>query len=178
MAMIGFIGLGVMGRPMAGNLIRGGHTLFLQSRSGVPEDLLRQGGIPCDSPRKVTQNSDIIITMLPDTPDVETVLFGPDGIADALTPGKTVVDMSSISPIQTREFAIRINHLGCDYADAPVSGGEVGAMDAPLTIMGGATAKPVRSRIRSLLHSRSRRLVRRSYLLLRPGLTPPRFANP
>ena len=139
MAMIGFIGLGVMGRPMAGNLIRGGHTLFLHSRSGVPEDLLRLGGIPCGSPREVTQNADIIITMLPDTPDVESVLFGRDGVADALTPGKIVVDMSSISPIQTREFAIRINHLGCDYADAPVSGGEVGATDATLTIMVGAT---------------------------------------
>ena len=139
MAMIGFIGLGVMGRPMAENLIKGGHTLFLHSRSGTPEDLLKQGGISCGSPREVSQNSDIIITMLPDTPDVEAVLFGHDGVAEALTPGKTVVDMSSISPIQTREFASRINHLGCDYADAPVSGGEVGARDATLTIMVGAT---------------------------------------
>ncbi|KIO49657.1 2-hydroxy-3-oxopropionate reductase [Nitrosospira sp. NpAV] len=136
---IGFIGLGIMGKPMAGHLINGGHALFLHSRSGVPQELLEQGGETCFSPREVAQKAGIIITMLPDTPDVERVLFGENGVAEGLTPGKIVVDMSSISPIETRVFAARINQLGCDYVDAPVSGGDIGAKNATLTIMTGAT---------------------------------------
>lgn len=136
---IGFIGLGIMGKPMAGHLINGGHALFLYSRSGVPQELLEQRGEACFSPREVAQNAEIIITMLPDTPDVESVLFGGNGLAQGLTPGKIVVDMSSISPIETRVFAARINQLGCDYVDAPVSGGDMGAKNATLTIMAGAT---------------------------------------
>ncbi|ARO86628.1 2-hydroxy-3-oxopropionate reductase [Nitrosospira lacus] len=136
---IGFIGLGIMGKPMAGHLINGGHALFLYSRSGVPQELLEQRGEACFSPREVAQNAEIIITMLPDTPDVESVLFGGNGLAQGLTPGKIVVDMSSISPIETRVFAARINQLGCDYVDAPVSGGDIGAKNATLTIMAGAT---------------------------------------
>lgn len=139
MAKIGFIGLGIMGKPMAGNLIRGGHTLFLHSRSGVPPELVKQSGRACASPREVAQNTDIIITMLPDTPDVESVLFGENGVVQGLSGGETVVDMSSISPIESRRFAASINQLGSDYADAPVSGGEVGANNATLTIMVGAT---------------------------------------
>lgn len=139
MAKIGFIGLGIMGKPMAGNLIKGGHTLFLHSRSGVPAELVAQSGKACASPREVAQNADIIITMLPDTLDVENVLFGENGVAQGLSGGKTVVDMSSISPIETRRFATSIDQLGCDYVDAPVSGGEVGANNATLTIMVGAT---------------------------------------
>lgn len=141
MAKIGFIGLGIMGKPMAGHLIKGGHTLFLHSRSGVPKELLEQSGKACASPKEVAQNADIIITMLPDTPDVEKVLFGENGAAAGLVAGKMVVDMSSISPIATREIALRINQLGCDYLDAPVSGGDVGAKNATLSIMvGGAEA--------------------------------------
>src|SRR6185437_8786888 len=121
MASIGFIGLGIMGKPMAGHLIKGGHALFLHSRSGVPEELLEQGGKACYSPREVAQNASIIITMLPDTPDVERVLFGENGVVQGLAAGKTVVDMSSISPMETRMFAGRINRIGCDYVDAPVS---------------------------------------------------------
>jgi 2-hydroxy-3-oxopropionate reductase len=139
MASIGFIGLGIMGKPMAGHLIKGGHALFLHSRSGVPEELLEQGGKECYSPREVAQNASIIITMLPDTPDVERVLFGENGVVQGLAAGKTVVDMSSISPMETRMFAGRINQIGCDYVDAPVSGGDVGAKNATLTIMVGAT---------------------------------------
>ena len=127
MMNIGFIGLGIMGKPMAGHLINGGHALFLHSRSGVPQELLAQGGEACFSPREVAQNAGIIITMLPDTPDVERVLFGENGVAQGLTPGKIVMDMSSISPIETRVFAARINQLNCDYVDAPVSGGDIGA---------------------------------------------------
>ena len=138
MSNIGFIGLGIMGKPMALNLIKGGHTLYLQSRSGVPQELTAAGGLACASAKEVTQKSDVVITMLPDTPDVEKVLFGTNGVAEGLTRGKIVVDMSSISPIETKAYAKRINDLGCDYVDAPVSGGEVGAKSAALTIMVGA----------------------------------------
>lgn len=138
MASIGFIGLGIMGKLMAGHLIKGRHVLFLHSRSGVPQELLERGGNACYSPREVAQNADIIITMLPDTPDVERVLFGENSVAQGLTTGKIVVDMSSISPMETRMFAARVNQLGCDYVDAPVSGGDAGAKNAALTIMVGA----------------------------------------
>jgi 2-hydroxy-3-oxopropionate reductase len=138
MANIGFIGLGIMGKPMAENLIKGGHQLFLHSRSGVPEDLVKTGAKACQSAKAVTSQSDIIILMLPDTPDVEKVLFGHDGVAEALSLGKVVIDMSSICPIETKKFAKKINDLGCSYVDAPVSGGEVGAKSASLTIMCGA----------------------------------------
>ena len=136
MAKIGFIGLGIMGRPMAGHLLAGGHELYVHSRS-KPQELIDMGAAACASGRDVARNSDIVITMLPDTPDVETVLFGEAGVAEGLSRGKIVVDMSSISPIATKEFAKRINALGCDYLDAPVSGGDVGAKAASLTIMVG-----------------------------------------
>ncbi|GAB4510985.1 MAG: 2-hydroxy-3-oxopropionate reductase [Sulfuricaulis sp.] len=136
---IGFVGLGIMGRPMAQNLMKGGHTLYLFSRSGVPQDLVSDKGIACQSPKEVTKNVEIIITMVPDTSHVESVLFGKDGVAEGLSAGKIVVDMSSISPIETKKFATQINKLGCEYVDAPVSGGEVGAKNAALTIMCGGT---------------------------------------
>ena len=139
MSNIGFIGLGIMGKPMAANLMKGGHTLFLHSRSGVPQELTATGGIACESARKVAQQSEIIILMLPDTPDVEKVLFGPEGVVNGLAAGKTVVDMSSISPIETKQYANKINQLACEYLDAPVSGGEVGAKNAALTIMVGGS---------------------------------------
>jgi 2-hydroxy-3-oxopropionate reductase len=149
MSNIGFIGLGIMGKPMAANLIKGGHQLFLHSRSGVPADLTAAGGKACASGKEVAQHSDVVITMVPDTPDVEKALFAAGGVAEGLTKGKIVVDMSSISPIETKQYAKRINALGCDYVDAPVSGGEVGAKNAALTIMVGgseeafATVKPL-----------------------------------
>jgi len=132
---IGFIGLGIMGAPMAGHLLAAGHKLFVRTRSKVPDALA--GATVCASPSEVAQRADVIFTMLPDTPDVEAVLFGKDGIAAGLSKGKTVVDMSSISPIETKAVAQKINALGCDYLDAPVSGGEVGAKAASLTIMVG-----------------------------------------
>jgi len=138
MSKVGFVGLGIMGKPMAANLIKGGHSLFLSSRSSVPAELTAAGGTACASAKEVAQKADIIITMVPDTPDVEKVLFGANGIAEGLTSGKTVIDMSSISPFETKAFAERINKLGCEYVDAPVSGGEVGAKNAALTIMVGA----------------------------------------
>lgn len=141
MANIGFIGLGIMGKPMAGNLIKNGHSVSLYSRSGIPKGLIEQGGKPCVSAKQVAQKADIIITMLPDTPDVEKVLFGEDGVAQGLSRGKIVMDMSSISPVETKKFASDINRLYCYYVDAPVSGGDTGAKDATLTIMVGAEEK-------------------------------------
>ena len=136
---LGFIGLGIMGAPMAGHLIAAGHEVFAQSRSGVPPTLVDAGAIACKTATQVAQSADLMFIMVPDTPHVEEVLFGEQGIAKGLSPGKTVVDMSSISPIATQQFARRIEALGCDYVDAPVSGGEVGAKAASLTIMVGAT---------------------------------------
>jgi 2-hydroxy-3-oxopropionate reductase len=139
-AKLGFIGLGIMGKPMAGHLAAAGHEVFLTSRSGVPEELkqaVKGKGKPCASAKEVAQSADVIFLMLPDTPDVEKVLFGPNGVAEGLSKGKTVVDMSSIAPLATKEYAQRINQLGCEYLDAPVSGGEVGAKGASLTIMVG-----------------------------------------
>jgi len=125
--------------PPAANLAKGGHTLFVTSRSGVPQELTGAGLTDCASAKEVAQKADIIITMVPDTPDVEKVLFGANGVAEGLSAGKIVVDMSSISPIETKAFAKRINDLKCEYVDAPVSGGEVGAKNASLTIMVGAS---------------------------------------
>ncbi len=147
---VGFIGLGIMGSPMAGHLIKGGHKLFLNSRSKVPAELTAAGGTACATAADVARQSDVIITMLPDTPDVEKVLFGKGGIAEGLSKGKTVVDMSSIAPIATKNFASEIEKLGCDYVDAPVSGGEVGAKAATLTIMCGGKEQAF-NRVKPLL---------------------------
>jgi len=134
---LGFIGLGIMGAPMAGHLRAGGHDLFVATRSKLPQALLDAGAVGCRSAAEVAQQAEIVFLMVPDTPDVEKVLFGEGGVAGGLSKGKTVVDMSSISPMATKDFAARINALGCDYLDAPVSGGEVGAKAASLTIMVG-----------------------------------------
>ncbi|OJW76192.1 MAG: 2-hydroxy-3-oxopropionate reductase [Sphingomonadales bacterium 63-6] len=139
---IGFIGLGIMGAPMAGHLQAAGHRIFTKTnRNPVPEALAKAGATACASAAEVAANSDVVITMLPDTPDVEAVLFGPQGLAEGLKPGAIVIDMSSIDPIATQRFAARIKALGCDYVDAPVSGGEVGAKAASVTIMVGADAE-------------------------------------
>jgi 2-hydroxy-3-oxopropionate reductase len=137
MSKVGFIGLGIMGKPMSLNLIRGGHELYVHSRHGVPQDLIAAGAAACASGMEVAQKADTVITMVPDTPDVLAVLFGGQGVAEGLKPGKIVVDMSSISPLETKQFAQKVNALGCQYLDAPVSGGEVGAKAASLTIMVG-----------------------------------------
>ena len=132
---IGFIGLGIMGAPMAGHLLAAGHTLIVPQRKKLPEALASATVVANNT--EVAAAAEVVILMLPDTPDVEAVLFGENGVAAGLKPGTTVVDMSSISPIETKAFAARINALGCDYLDAPVSGGEVGAKAASLTIMVG-----------------------------------------
>ncbi|GJH14919.1 2-hydroxy-3-oxopropionate reductase [Caballeronia novacaledonica] len=140
MATIGFIGLGIMGAHMARNLIKGGHKLVVNGKFPVPDDIRAQTQVVADS-SAVAQESEIVITMVPDTPDVANVLFADDGVAKGLTKGKLVIDMSSIAPLETLEFAKKINALGCDYLDAPVSGGEVGAREATLTIMVGGPEK-------------------------------------
>lgn len=140
MTDIGFIGLGIMGAPMAGHLLDAGHALFVHTRRAAPEPFASRA-TACASAAEVARKSQVVILMLPDTPDVEQVLFGEHGVAEGLAPGKLVIDCSSIDPIATRGFAQRIAALGCGHVDAPVSGGEVGAKAASLTIMcGGAQA--------------------------------------
>jgi 2-hydroxy-3-oxopropionate reductase len=136
---VGFIGVGIMGRPMAGHLLTGGHSLTVYDVRPLPPELTEKGAVAAKSGKEVAEKSEIIIIMVPNTPDVEAVLFTKGGVAEGLSKGKTVVDMSSISPIATRGFAKRVNELGGDYVDAPVSGGEVGAKNATLTIMCGGT---------------------------------------
>ena len=139
MSKIGFIGLGIMGAPMAGHLLAGGHALAVATRGKVPQGLVAGGARVFANGSEVAQNADVVFVMVPDTPDVEQVLFGAGGVAAGLSAGKVVVDMSSISPIETKQFAERVNALGCEYLDAPVSGGEVGARAASLTIMAGGS---------------------------------------
>ena len=134
---VGFIGLGIMGAPMAEKLLAGGQTLYAHTRHQVPAALLQQGAIACGDPQQVADEADVIFIMVPDTPQVEEVLFGERGCAAGKLNGKVVVDMSSISPLETKRFAQRINQLGAQYLDAPVSGGEVGAKQGTLTIMVG-----------------------------------------
>ena len=156
---VGFIGLGIMGTPMALHLVNKGHQLFVHTRSQVPEAVTAAGGVRVDSAAAVAREAEVIFTMVPDTPDVEAVLFGKNGVAEGLKDskagpdgrvGKVVVDMSSISPMATKAFAKRINDLGADYIDAPVSGGEVGAKAGSLTIMCGGDAA-VFERVKPLL---------------------------
>jgi 2-hydroxy-3-oxopropionate reductase len=145
---IGFIGLGIMGRPMALNLKNGGHELIVPDRASLTGEV-RAAAEVASTPQAVAAKCEVLILMVPDTPDVEAVLFGTDGAAAGLRKGSLVIDMSSISPIETKTFARRITDQGCDYLDAPVSGGEVGAKQATLTIMVGgpdaafARAKPL-----------------------------------
>ena len=137
---IGFVGTGIMGRPMAEHLQAGGHDLLLvQHRSPLPDTLMAAGAVACPSAQALAADADVVILMLPDTADVEAALLGEGGVVAGLRPGGCVVDMSSIDPIATRGFAARIAALGCDYVDAPVSGGEVGAKAASLTIMCGGS---------------------------------------
>ena len=137
---LGFIGLGIMGAPMAGHLIAAGHTVFVHTRGRVPPTIADSRATLCTTACGVAERADIVFTMVPDTPDVEAVLFGPEGVAAGLAPGKVVVDMSSVSPVATQDFARRIAALGCGWLDAPVSGGEVGARNATLSIMVGGEA--------------------------------------
>jgi 2-hydroxy-3-oxopropionate reductase len=134
---IGFIGIGIMGAPMAGHLLDAGHEVAVNSRSAISREVLDKGAQEVSSAKEAAEVGEVIIVMVPDTPDVEKVLFGENGVADGLSAGKIVIDMSSISPVETKQFAAKINEMDCTYLDAPVSGGEVGAKAGTLTIMVG-----------------------------------------
>ena len=138
---IGFIGLGIMGTPMASHLIKAGHQLFVYTRGKLPTEIAESGATQCLDAKGVAERADLILIMVPDTPDVGEALFGEKGVAKGLKAGKTVVDMSSISPVETKLFAQKIEALGCDYLDAPVSGGDVGAKNAALSIMVGGKSE-------------------------------------
>ena len=138
MANLGFIGLGIMGKPMAKHLLAKGYNVMVCDINPEPvKECCSVGGVACKSCKDVAQKSDIIFIMVPDTPDVAAVLFSKDGIMEGIRPGATVVDMSSISPIATKEFAKKLNAMGVKVLDAPVSGGQVGAENASLSIMVG-----------------------------------------
>ncbi len=138
MTTLGFIGLGIMGKPMAGHLLAAGHKVCVYDRDADSvKQLVALGAFACLNSREVAEVSDLIIVMVPDTPDVEQVLFAEDGVSAGLKRGSVVVDMSSISPIATKEFARRLEEMGVDMLDAPVSGGQVGAEKAILSIMVG-----------------------------------------
>ena len=138
MADLGFIGLGIMGKPMAGHLVKAGHKVYVFSRSPGPvEELADSGAVACNSAKAVAQKSDMVFIMVPDTPDVDRVLFGADGVTEGVRKGSIIVDMSSISPIATKKFAQRLGSLGVEMLDAPVSGGQLGAENATLSIMVG-----------------------------------------
>ena len=156
---IAFVGLGIMGRPMALNLKKAGHTVFVYGRR--PESvapLADAGCTACASPGEAASHADVTIVMVSDTPDVETVLFGYGCVADGAKAGSVVVDMSTISPTATRTFATKLEARGVDMLDAPVSGGEVGAINATLSIMVGG--KPaVFERVKPVLEAMGKNIV-------------------
>jgi 2-hydroxy-3-oxopropionate reductase len=148
---VGFIGLGVMGRPMARHILTGGHALVVHNRSRRPiDELVTAGAAAGSSPADVARRSTIVITMVPDTPDVEAVIAGADGVLQALQPGSVVIDMSSISPVTTRRLAEAVASKGGTMLDAPVSGGEIGAVNGTLSIMVGGDATAL-ARVRPIL---------------------------
>lgn len=140
MEQIGFIGLGAMGKPMARNLMKAGYAVnvLTRTRSKI-EDLLAEGAVWRSTPKEIAAKSDVVITMLPDTPDVEQVIAGKDGVFDGVKPGILIIDMSTISPMAARQLAREAEARGCDFLDAPVSGGDIGAQNATLSIMVGGT---------------------------------------
>ena len=151
--VVGFIGLGVMGKPMAKNLIKGGHSLVAHSRSRGPVDeVVAAGAKAASSPADVARQASVVITMLPDTPDVELVLTGSDGVVSGLQPRAVVIDMSSISPAATRRLASIVASKGATMLDAPVSGGEIGAINASLSIMVGGDEQTF-TRVKPILAS-------------------------
>lgn len=156
---IGFIGLGIMGLPMAGHLLKAGHPLVLHSRTKAKaEPLLAAGARWCDSPADVARNCKVLLTIVTDTPDVEAVLFGANGASAALTRGTLIVDMSTISPAGAKSFAERLGRQGVEFLDAPVTGGQVGAQNATLTIMCGGTAAAF-ERARPILERMGKKIV-------------------
>jgi 2-hydroxy-3-oxopropionate reductase len=135
---VGFIGLGIMGKPMARNLMDAGYDLVVHNRSRGPVDeLAKDGATAADSPKEIAQNSDVIVTMLPDSPQVREVVAGENGVLEGIKEGSLLVDMSTISPVVTEELAAEVEKKGASMLDAPVSGGDVGAIEGTLSIMVG-----------------------------------------
>ena len=140
MERIGFIGLGIMGKPMAGNLLKAGYSLVVHNRSrAAVEELVAQGATAASSPKEVAEQSDVVVTMLPDSPDVEQVVLGSDGVAEGISSGMLFIDMSTIAPGTARNVYEILKAKGVESLDAPVSGGEVGAKEAALSIMVGGS---------------------------------------
>ena len=138
MERIGFIGLGAMGKPMTRNLMKAGYPVNVLTRTRAKiEDLLAEGALWCATPREIARKRDVVITMLPDTPDVEQAVSGKDGIFEGAHPGLLIIDMSTISPVAVRKLASQAEARGCDFLDAPVSGGDIGAKNGTLSIMVG-----------------------------------------
>jgi 2-hydroxy-3-oxopropionate reductase len=157
--VIGFIGLGVMGKPMAKHLLAKGHRVIAFNRSrGAVDDLVAAGATGGTSPADVARQATVVITMVPDTPDVELVLTGADGVLTTLRPDSVVIDMSSISPVVTRTLAAAVAGKGSAMLDAPVSGGEVGAINATLSIMVGGSASAL-ARVRPILECMGSRII-------------------
>jgi 2-hydroxy-3-oxopropionate reductase len=140
--MLGFIGLGIMGKPMAKNLLKAGFNLVVFSRSQRSvEALVQEGALQADSPKEVAERTGVIVTMLPDSPEVQEVILGKEGVIQGVKPNSVVIDMSSINPLVSREIAEKLKGKGVAMLDAPVSGGEVGAIQGTLAIMVGGDEK-------------------------------------
>ena len=156
---IGFIGLGIMGKPMARNLLRAGYALVVYNRSSAPaRELAAEGAEAVDSPRSVAERSDVIITMLPDSPQVQDVVAGPGGVLDGASEGALLIDMSTISPVVTQELARAAHERGVAMLDAPVSGGDVGAQQGTLSIMVGGREEDFR-RAEPIFHALGKTVV-------------------
>lgn len=156
---LGFIGLGVMGRPMALHLLRAGHPLAVYARRAGGADALREAGARvCASPRELGACAEVMFTMITSSADVEDVALGPNGLVHGAAPGSVLVDMSTIAPAAARRIAARLAERGIEMLDAPVSGGEQGAIDATLAIMVGGKAE-VLARVRPLLEKIGRTIV-------------------
>jgi 2-hydroxy-3-oxopropionate reductase len=148
---VGFIGLGLMGKPMALNLLKKGFAVTAHSRSQAPVDVVvAAGATRASSPAEVASKSDVVITIVPDAPDVRQVLEGPGGVFETIAPGSVLIDMSTIAPAAAREFAARAEARGVSMLDAPVSGGEIGAVSGTLSIMVGGDAATL-ERVRPIL---------------------------
>src|SRR5919201_3232648 len=154
-----FIGLGIMGKPMARSLLRTGHALVVYNRSPAPaRELVAEGAETADSPRAVAERSDVIITMLPDAPQVQDVVAGPGGVLDGASEGALLIDMSTISPLVTQELARAAHERGVAMLDAPVSGGDVGAQQGTLSIMVGGREEDFR-RAEPIFHALGKTVV-------------------
>jgi len=156
---IGFIGPGIMGRPMALNLLKGGYKLWVYARrTETLQPLTAAGATACATAMEVARHAEVIFTIVSDTPDVEAVIFGEQGITRQARPGTVIVDMSTISPTATKDFADRLERLGMEMLDAPVSGGEAGAINATLSIMVGGKV-PVFERVKPLFECMGKNIV-------------------